>query len=125
MPTTPVRFPISFSGVGRAMGVIGLSARNSWVDVGADDFHVRMGWGFRLHVPLTSVRSVGPDDRPVRAWGVHGWRGRWLVNGSSHGVVRIDLDPPGLGSVLGAAVRVSDLRVSVDDPDGLIRALRV
>jgi hypothetical protein len=69
------------------------------------------------------VRHVGPDDRPVRAWGAHGWRGRWLVNASSQGIVRLDLDPPARATCLVLRPRVRDLRVSVDDPDGLVAAL--
>jgi hypothetical protein len=115
-------FPIRFTGVNRWMGLLGLR-RSSQVEVTAHELHVRLGWGFRMRAPLASVQCVARDNRPVRAWGAHGWRGRWLVNGSSHGLVRIDLDPPAAATVLFLRPSVHELRVSVDDPDGLIAAL--
>jgi hypothetical protein len=119
------RFPIRFTGVHRALSALGLTPRGSWVEVDEEALRVRMGWAFRLDVPRSHVQSARPDTGPVRAWGVHGWRGRWLVNGSSSGIVRIDLAPPGRARVLpwpfAAAVR--ELRVSVEDPDGLVAAL--
>ena len=118
------RFPIRFTGLNRYLWLLGVRPSRSWVDVADDRVAVRLSWGFRLAVPRSSVRSAAPDHAAVRAWGAHGWRGRWLVNGSSQGVVRLDLDPPARARV--AALlrpRVRELRVSVEDPDGLLRAL--
>ena len=56
-------------------------------------------------------------------WGVHGWRGEWLVNGSSSGLVRIELDPPVRARMLIVRVTVRVLRVAVEDPAGLVAAL--
>jgi hypothetical protein len=117
------RFPIRFTGLNRAMSVLGLSPIRSWVEVGDGLLRVRMGWAFQLDAPLAAVRDARLDDRRVWAWGVHGWRGRWLVNGSSSGIVRIDVDPPGRARMLGIPVSVRDLSVSVADPDGLIAAI--
>jgi hypothetical protein len=66
---------------------------------------------------------VAVDPQRVGSWGVHGWRGRWLVNGSSENVVRIELDPPARARVLGFPVRLTQLRVSIVRPDDLIDAL--
>jgi hypothetical protein len=84
---------------------------------------VRMGWGFRAAFPQTSVRSVDEDHGRVWGWGAHGWRGVWLVDGSSEGIVRVDLDPPGRGRGPGVPVRIAALRLAVEDPAGLVRAL--
>ncbi len=122
-PMTSSRFPILFTGGMQAMGAIGIRPHNSYVEVDPERVQVRMGWSFRATLPRSSVRSVEPDHDRVAAWGVHGWRGRWLVNGSSENVVRVSFDPPGRGFVLGFPVRLAQLRVSVIDPGGLIEAL--
>jgi hypothetical protein len=118
-----VRFPIRFTGLNRAMVVLGLTRRRSYVDVTPTDLWVRMGWAFRATLPRRSVRSVSDDHARVWGWGVHGWRGEWLVNGSSSGIVRLELDPPGRARVIGFPVRLRRLRVAVEDPAGLRAAL--
>jgi hypothetical protein len=119
-----VRFPIRFTGpVRRVLAAFGLNRATSYVDVSPTEVTVRMGWGFRAVLPRSSVRSVDEDHGRVWGWGAHGWRGVWLVNGSSEGIVRVDVDPPGRARVLGVAVRVVALRVAVEDPAGLVRAL--
>jgi hypothetical protein len=105
------------------MALLGLTRGGSWVEVGDRSLRVRMNWAFRMDVPLDQVRSAAPHDGRVWSWGVHGWGGRWLVNGSSAGIVRVDLAPPGRARVLGFPIRVRELLVSVEDPEGLIRAL--
>ena len=117
------RFPILFTGLNRAMGALGISPSRSWVVVRDDTLSVRMSWAFRLDVPLVNVRDARPDTGRVWGWGVHGWRGRWLVNGSSSGLVRIDLNPPGRAYMGPIPLTVRELRVSVEDPDGLVAAL--
>ena len=117
------RFPIRFTGLNRAMVALGLSPRRSWVEVGDDLLRVRMSWAFSLDAPLVNVRDARPDTGRVGGWGVHGWRGRWLVNGSSSGLVRIDLSQPVRGRMGPIPIGIRQLRVSVEDPDGLVAAL--
>jgi hypothetical protein len=117
------RFPIRFTGANKAMAVLGLTRGNSYVDVSATDVVVRLGWAFRATVSRSTVQSVAPDHGRVWGWGAHGWNGRWLVNGSSSGLVRIELEPVGRARVAGFPVTLRELRVSVDDPAGLERAL--
>jgi len=114
---------IRFTGLNRAMALLGLVPSRCWVEVGGDALRVRMGWGFHLDAPLEAVLDARLDDRRVWSWGVHGWRGRWLVNGSSSGIVRIDLDPPGRARTMGIPISVRELRVSVEDPHALVAAL--
>lgn len=104
------------------LAVLGLSERNSYVDVG-EQVHVRMGWAFRAMVPRSSVLSIGEGHDRVLGWGAHGWRGAWLINGSSSGLVRIEFDPHGGARCIGLAVSLRVLRVSVVDPGGLEQAL--
>ena len=54
---------------------------------------------------------------------MHGWRQRWLVNGSSHGIVVLAIDPPARARVLGVPIRVRELAVSLDEPVGFAAAL--
>jgi len=117
------RFPILFTGLNRAMVALGLSPRRSWVEVGDDLLRVRMSWAFSLDAPLVNVRDARPDTGRVGGRGVHGWRRRWLVNGSSSGLVRIDLSPPVRGRMGPIPIGIRQLRVSVEDPDGLVAAL--
>lgn len=117
------RFPIRFTGLSRAMIALGLSPSRSWAEVGDDVLRVRMSWAFSLDAPLVNVRDARPDTGRVGGWGVHGWRGRWLVNGSSSGLVRIDLSPPVRGRMGPIPIGIRQLRVSVEDPDGLVAAL--
>jgi hypothetical protein len=119
----PARFPIRFTGLNRAMVVLGAIPEHCRVEVDEGELRVRMSWFFSLDVPRANVQSATPDDGRVWGWGAHGWRGTWLVNGSSSGLVRIELDPPGRGRVVGVGTEVRVLRVSVEDPDGLIAAL--
>ena len=116
-------FPIRFTGVNRAMVVLGITRGGSYVDVDDTTFTVRMTWAFRATVPRSSVQQVDDDHDKVWGWGAHGWGGRWLVNGSSSRIVRVDLDPIARAHVCGVPVKLRTLRVSVDDPVGLIDAL--
>jgi hypothetical protein len=121
----PARFPIRFTGANRAMALLGIAPDLCRVEVDDGEFRVRMAWAFRLDVARANVRAVVQDEHRVWGWGAHGWRGKWLVNGSSSGLVRIELDPPGHGRVMGFPVRVRVLVVSVEDPGALMDALRV
>src|SRR5450756_1498410 len=92
-----------------------------WVD--RDAVRVQMGWGFRARIPRESVRAVARDSAAVTGWGVHGWRGRWLVNGSSAGMVRIKIEPPARAWTMGVPVRLHTLRLSTTRPDELVTLL--
>lgn len=116
-------FPIRFSGVNQAMAVLGILPSRSRVEIDDREIRVSLGWVFRMVAPLESVRAVSLDHGRVLSWGAHGWRGQWLVNGSSRGLVRIELEPAARAHVWPLRVAVRVLRVSVEDPDGLVAAL--
>ena len=107
----PARFPIRFTGLNRAMVVLGAIPEHCRVEVDEGELRVRMSWFFSLDVPRANVQSATQDDGRVWGWGAHGWRGTWLVNGSSSGLVRIELDPPGRGRVVGVGTQGRVLRV--------------
>jgi hypothetical protein len=99
--------------------------RDTGVDLGDTDLDVRLGWQFTVRIPRSSVVTAVRDHRRVYGWGAHtSFRGRWLVNTSSHGQVRLTLDPPARGRCTGVPVTVRELRLSLQDPDGFLDALR-
>ncbi len=106
------------------MKVLGMSPSNSYLEIDAEEVRVRMGWTFSLVAPRASVGSAELDDRRVWGWGVHGWRGRWLVNGSSSGIVRFPIDPPVRARLLAIVpITVHEIRISLDDPSAAIDLL--
>jgi hypothetical protein len=127
MSTT--RFAISYDAA-RLATVVGAGPHSSGVEVDPDEIRVRMGPDFRLDIPRGRVRSVkrSPDRAEAGGeLGVHGGWGRWLVTGSSDGLVELTIEPPcysdrGL-STLFRKVKVSSLILSLVDPDGFIAAL--
>jgi hypothetical protein len=82
-----------------------------------------MGWSFSSDIPRASIRTAHPAGEKRWSIGVHGWRGRWLVNGARGPLVAIEIAPRAPARVLGIRVRLHELIVSVDEPDALIAAL--
>ena len=114
------RFPISFDGWYRVLSsIIGLLPSSSYVNVDSEQVQVRMGWAFWSRFPRSAVESVSESGRRPLSRGVHGFAGRWLVNGSGRGVVGIQLNPRQRAYVLGFPVRVKLLMVSVAEPSAL------
>jgi hypothetical protein len=105
------------------MAVLGLTRRTSYADVTAGAVVVRMGIAFRLAIDRAAISVVRPDTDRVTGWGVHGWRGVWLVNGSSGGLVRVEVDPPAPGRVLGFPIRVRVLRIALEEPVAFMAAV--
>lgn len=103
--------------------ILGVGPGLSRVAVGPDRVHVRMGWAFSAGIPRGAIRSAGHDTDLVLGWGVHGWGGTWLVNGSSRGLVRLRIDPRARAHVMGFPVRLHTLRLSLADPDAFLAAL--
>jgi len=119
-----LRFPIRFTGANRSLRFIGITPSGSYVTVDDDVLRVRLGWTFKASLDRASVQSAALDHGPVGGWGAHGWNGHWLVNGSSSGLVRIEFEPAGHGSLLLVwPVKLRVLRVSVEDPEGLVAHL--
>jgi hypothetical protein len=120
VPTFPIRYG-AFSGP--FLGLLGLGRRRSTVSVADGAMRVRMGWAFDGAASLESVQRAEQSSRATLDRGVHGWRGDWLVNGAGEGIVEIRLDPPMRARTMGWPLRVHRLRVSVEDPAGLVSAL--
>jgi hypothetical protein len=100
--------------------------RRCGVTVGPLQLEVAMGvggWAFAANVPRASIAGVARVSGRVWSWGAHGWRGRWLVNGSGRGLVRLTIEPHGRGRCLGFPITLRELTLSVDDPRGFVAAL--
>ena len=120
----PRRLPIRFDkAYGALSTVLFLRPSASCVEVEGDHVDVRMGWAFRSRFPRSAVASTAALGRKPLSQGVHGFAGRWLVNGSGEGVLTIDLDPVQRAYVMGFPVRLRQLMVSVADPAALASAL--
>ena len=102
---------------------LGLGPGQSDVRIEDGNLRVQMGWGFRGTIPLSSIKKAEPNNDKMYALGVHGWRGRWLVNGSLKGMVELTIDPPVRAHVAGVPITLRTLWVSVTDPDALIAAV--
>ena len=118
------RFPIRFDGVSRLMSkALMCSPSESYVEVDDDGVNVRMAWTFKAKFARSAVKGATATDKRPLSRGVHGWAGRWLVNGASDGILKIDLEPTQRAYVMGWPVRLRELMVSVDEPEALSAAL--
>jgi hypothetical protein len=122
------RFDFSFNPFTRVLMTLLLSGPGLCrAELSGDRLRVRMGlggWAFACSVRRDSIVDARPVRGPVLAWGAHGWRGRWLVNGSSRGLVQLTIEPAGRGRCLFVPVKLRQLTLSLDDPSGFIDAVR-
>lgn len=113
--------------IDRAFGVLawmlGMSRERSFVEIRDGEVRVEMGRSFRARFPELAVISTRRHEGWTLSRGVHGFAGRWLVNGSGRGIVEIELAPGQRASVLGFPVKLRQLLVSLEDPEGLLEAL--
>ena len=121
----PQRFSILFDEwYGILSSALFLPPSSSYVEVDSEEVRVQMGWAFRSHFPKAAVASAAETHESTLSRGVHGFAGRWLVNGSGQGILTIDLTPSQRGYVMGFPVRLRQLMVSVADPVALAAVLR-
>ena len=123
--THPQRFPILFDEwYGLLSRLLFISPANSYVEVDSRQVCVRMSWAFMACFPRAAVVSVAESNDHPLSRGVHGFAGRWLVNGSGEGILTIDLLPRQRGYVMGFPVRLRQLMVSVAEAEALAAALK-
>jgi hypothetical protein len=119
------RFPIRFDRWYRVLSsALLLPPSDSYVEVADDAVTARMGWAFATRFPRAAVARTSRLQHAPLSRGVHGFAGRWLVNGSGDRILVIDLEPAQKARVLGVPVKLRQLAVSVDDPDALAQQLR-
>src|SRR5580704_9550345 len=90
-------FAIDYSDMGRVSlwtdTLLGGGPGRGGVELDSTALRVRVP-GFHLDIPRASVRSATRSALRTRSIGVHGGRGRWLVNGSHNGLVELTIEPP-------------------------------
>jgi hypothetical protein len=118
-----IRIPIKYSKVWSWLLTIALMPRRfSYIEIDGGTIRVRMSYAFRAKFTRDDISDVG-THRPIVSIGVHGWRGRWIVNGANRPIARITLALPTRARVVGVGVTVREILVSVDDVAELQRAL--
>jgi hypothetical protein len=127
----PERFAISYGGMGRVSAwadtLLGGGPGGGRIEVDAGEVRLRMA-DFKVDVPRASVRRAARSSHQTRGTiGVHAKGGTWLANGSAEGLVEIEIDPPCYTqrslSTLFRRMKVTELIVSLVDPDGFIAAV--
>jgi hypothetical protein len=117
------RIPIRYSKVWSwLLTLCGLPRGFSYIEIDGDTIKVRMSYAFRLRFTRGDISAV-TTHRPVVSIGVHGFRGRWLVNGANRPSAAVAVALPVRARVLGFPVRLRELLVSVGDVAELQRAL--
>lgn len=129
MPPRRTRtFPIRYSKVSRwLMAPMLVGARRSKVELTDETLRVRMGWAFRAEIPRRSIRRAALHSQVWWGIGVHSnLRFKtWLVNGSSKGIVFLDLLPPAKGRMGPFPITIERLGLGVEDPEGFLHSLGV
>jgi hypothetical protein len=119
------KFPILYGALRPLLVVLGMGPGLSGVELTDTEMHVRMGWAFRARVPRTAITGASAVSGRVGGIGVHGWRGRWLVNGSMDKIVGVDIDPAVRAVATGIPVHLRYLALSLENPDAFLAALKV
>jgi hypothetical protein len=123
----PRSFPIRYSKLSRVFFVpLRLGARHAKVELTDDTLRVRMGWAFRATIPRRSIRRAALHGDVWWTVGVHSDRRckSWLVNGSSTGIVFLDLLPPAEGRAGPFPITIERLGLGLADPEGFLRQLQ-
>ena len=121
-----MRFSIPYSRFsGLVLRLLWMGPRRSLLRVDERDLRVRMGWAFRARIPRSTIVSARAAGPPPWTWGVgvHGWRGRWLVNGRRSPTVVIEMTEPVPARVGPFRSGLTCLQIGVDDPEALTAAL--
>jgi hypothetical protein len=105
------------------LAALGMGPGLSHVELDGDTLRVRMGWAFRAVIPVSHITAVQQRSGPVGGIGVHGWRGRWLVNGTTTGLVAITIDSGVRAWATGIPVQLRELTLSLEDPDAFVAAI--
>ena len=117
-------FAFSYNSLMRTLMTMMLAGpKHSRIMLNDDQLRVRMGaggWMFSADVPRSAVAAAAPSTAIVGGWGAHGWRGRWLVNGSSKGLVRLTIEPTQRARVSWIPVKLRVLTLSLEQPDEFV-----
>jgi hypothetical protein len=119
------QFSISYTRFNRVLfKVLGMGRNQSGVTVSDSTVRVHMGWGFDGTIARNHIVAATHARKPWwRGWGVHGWSGSWVVNGSDDGIVKLTINPPAHVRMMVFAFKARELYVSLEDPDGFLATL--
>ena len=119
------RFEISYTGInGPLMKVLGVGPGRGYVIVTPDDLIIKMGWSFSGTIPRSRITSAEESTKPRGyGWGVHGWKGKWVINGSDSGIVKIKIDPATTVRTLIFPINLREAYISIEDLQGFLAAL--
>ncbi len=118
------RFSISFDRwYGVFSSLLGLPPSTAYVELDGAEVEVRMGWAWRSRFPRSAIASTSALDIRPLSRGVHGFGGRWLVNGSGRQILSIHLSPVQRAYLMGVPVQLRELLVSVTESAALTAAL--
>ena len=101
-----------------------LNAGCSRIVLHPSELKVHMGWAFSTRIPLSRVRTVARDAAWVGGIGVHGFGGRWLVNGSHRNIVQLEIEGGAPARVMGVSLTLTTLRLGVAEAEEFIAAVR-
>jgi hypothetical protein len=101
------------------------ASSNATVELTTDTLTVRLGLSWRAEIARSSIKAAARDPLKTISIGAHGWRGEWLVNTSTKGLVVLTIDPEGRGRCLGYPIRLRKLHLSLADPDAFLAELGV
>ena len=107
------------------MLLVGAGPSTASIAIEDDVLRVKMGWfWFRATVPLRSIVHARRSSSSWFAVGVHTdmMRG-WIVNGSPLGMVHLTIEPPADGRFAGLPIRMSNLWLSLEEPEAFVAAL--
>jgi hypothetical protein len=120
------RYSIRFNKLARLLfwGVL-IRSNACFLELDAENIRVQMSWAFRARFPRSNVsRAALGVEGMILGLGVHGFAGRWLVNGSLDGLLTLQLAPEQRAFVLGFPVKLRELQLSLDDPDAFLASVR-
>ena len=84
------RFPVKFDKWYKILSsALFLFPSSSYVDVDGEEVRVQMEWAFRSCFAKAAIVSAAETHEKKFSRGVHGFAGRWLVNGSGQGILTI------------------------------------
>ena len=107
------------------LGRVGFLGVHGTVEVDGADVRVHIGPFFRADVPRDSIELVHVVKPSILAgFGVHHWKGVWLVNGRRGPAVELLLHTRVKGSMLGIPVGIRRLQLGVGDPAALAAELQ-
>jgi hypothetical protein len=118
----PQVFAFRYGAFRLLLSALGMGPRYSRIELDADALRVRMGWAFAATVPRQHITGAESRSGPVGGIGVHGLRGRWLVNGAASGLVTLTIEPP-VRARVGVSVALAQLTLSLEDPEGFLAAV--